>query len=139
MDILNGIRVLDLSRFQGHDQIGDKAVFGLSAAVGHHSRVPGPFGHFHGLKRFGEGADLVDLDQDRVGDAVVDTLFQPLGVGYKQVVSYQLDLAPQPVGRQFPAVPIVLGHAVFDGDDRVAIHPLGPVIDHFLGGQLTAV
>jgi hypothetical protein len=35
-------------------------------------------GHLDGLQRLGEGADLVDLDQDRVGDAALDAFLEPV-------------------------------------------------------------
>ena len=38
----------------------------------------------------GERADLVHLDQDRVGDAGVDAPLEPLGVGDEQVVADEL-------------------------------------------------
>ena len=35
------------------------------------------------LERLGERADLVHLDQDRVGDLLLDAALQALGVGHK--------------------------------------------------------
>jgi hypothetical protein len=42
------------------------------------------------VEGLGERADLVDLDQDRVGDALVDAAGQALGVGDEQVVADEL-------------------------------------------------
>jgi len=43
--------------------------------------VAGIFSHFDGLQGFREGADLVRLDEDRVGDAFFDAFFEDAGVG----------------------------------------------------------
>ena len=39
-------------------------------------------------------------------------------VGDEQIVADELDLVAELVGQLLPAVPIVFGAAVFDGDDR---------------------
>ena len=59
----------------------------------------------HGVQRLGQGADLVDLDQDRVGDAALDALGQDLRVGDEQVVADELDLGPQRSGQRAPSRP----------------------------------
>ena len=66
-------------------------------------------------------ADLVDLDQNGVGDALLDALRQPLDVGDEQIVADELAAArPSASVMRLPAVPIVLRHAVLDRDDRIA-------------------
>src|SRR4029077_2671418 len=77
--------------------------------------------------------------QNRICDALFDALGQSLGVGDKQIVADQLNLAAQRTGHELPAVPIVLGHTVLDGDDWILFHPLGPELYHLLGGPLTLV
>jgi hypothetical protein len=42
-------------------------ILGLARAVRHHGRVAGAVRHVDGVQRLGQRADLVDLDQDRVG------------------------------------------------------------------------
>ena len=46
--------------------------------------------HLHRLQSLGQRADLVDLDQDRVGDAPLDALGQALGARDEKVVADQL-------------------------------------------------
>ena len=41
---------------------------------------------------------------------------------------------PELVGEDFPAVPVVFGAAVFDGDDRIALLEIGVEVDEFVGG-----
>ena len=40
----------------------------------HDGGVAGAVGHLDGRDRLGERADLVDLHQDRIGDALLDAL-----------------------------------------------------------------
>ena len=53
-------------------------------------------------------------------------LRQALDVGDEQVVADELDLVAQLFGQQLPAVPVVLGQAVLDGDDRDTAGPSRP-------------
>ena len=102
-----------------------------------HAGVAGPAGQVDGLQRFGQRADLVDLDQDRVGHPQLDAPLQAVAVGDEQVVAHQLHRGPQAIGQQLPAVPVILGNAVLDRHDRVAAHQLGQLFDH-LGTAVAA-
>ncbi len=88
-----------------------------------HCGVTGALGHFDGGEGFCQRADLVDLDQDRVGDTLLDAFTQNLGVGDEQIVADQLNLLAQRCGQGGPAFPVVFRHGVFDGDDRVLVAP----------------
>ena len=68
-------------------------------------------------KRLGHGADLVQLDQNRIGDALLDAALEDRRVGDEDVVAHELDLVAQRVRQPLPAVPVVFRHAVFDRDD----------------------
>ena len=76
----------------GDGEIGDGRVFGLAGAVRDDDAVAGLLRHQHRVERLGDGADLIQLDQDRVGDALVDALLQDRGVGDEQVVADELHL-----------------------------------------------
>src|SRR3546814_1966165 len=102
----------------GDGEVGDGGVLGLAGAVRHHRRVGGGVRHLHRLQGLAEGADLVHLDQDGVGDALADALGEALRVGDEDVVADELHLAAEALGERRPAVPIVLAHAVLDGEDR---------------------
>ncbi len=65
---------------------------------------------------------------------MLNAALQTLGVGYKQVVAHQLHLGPQPFGQLLPAVPIVLGQAVLNGDNRIFAQQILVVVNH-LGGS----
>ena len=103
--------------------------------MAHDASVTGLLGSLDGLERLGERADLVDLDQNRVGGAQLDALLEALGVGDEQVVAHQLHLIANALGELNPAVPVLLGHAVLDGDDGIGVDELLPVIDH-LGARV---
>ena len=98
--------------------------------MAHDAGVTGLLGGLDGLERLGERADLVDLDQDRVGGTQLNALLEALGVGDEQVVAYELHLIANATGELDPAVPVLLGHAVLDGDDGIGVDELLPVIDH---------
>ena len=93
---------LDLTSTGRHRQIGNGGVLSLSGAVGNDSRVTGVLGHLDGIQGFTEAADLIELDQDGIANALVDPLLQDFGVGDEQIVAYQLDLAAQLVGQHLP-------------------------------------
>ena len=67
---------LDLSAIGGDREIGDGGILRLAGAVGHDGGVAGAVGHIDGGERLGERADLVDLHQERIGDALLDALRQ---------------------------------------------------------------
>ena len=98
--------------------------------MAHDAGVTGLLGGLDGLERLGERADLVDLDQDRVGGTQLDALLEALGVGDEQVVAHQLHLVANATGELNPAVPVLLGHAVLNGDDGIGVDELLPVINH---------
>ena len=60
---------LDLPAVRGDGEVGDGDVLGLTRPVGHHRRVAVAAGERDRVQRLAQRADLVDLHQDRVGDA----------------------------------------------------------------------
>ena len=93
----------------------------------HHRRVARPRGHLDRVKRLAEAADLVDLDEHAVGNALGNPAPQSLDVGHEQVIADQLNPVARQLAQARPAVPIVFGHAVLDRADRVAIAQAGDV------------
>ena len=61
-----------------------------------------------------------------------DALLQALGVGDEEVVADELDVVAELFGEELPAVPVVFGEAVFDGDDGVLADPVVPEVGHLL-------
>ena len=75
-----------------HGDICNGGIFGFSGAVGNYEAIAVFSCKLHGLKGFCEGADLIDFHENRVGCSQTDALFQPLGVGDKEIVSHQLEI-----------------------------------------------
>src|SRR3546814_2089971 len=82
------------------------------------------------LQRLAERPDLVDLDEQRIGEATADAVAQPRRIGDEKIVAHKLHLAADPVGEQLPAFEIILGHAVLDRHDRIAVAKLGRSEEH---------
>src|SRR5437762_377231 len=60
----------DLAAIGCDGEIGDGRILGLARAMRHDCRVAGLMRGFDGGERLGQRADLIDLNQDRVTDAV---------------------------------------------------------------------
>src|SRR5204862_2712585 len=86
----------------------------------------------HGLDRLRQRADLVHLDEDRVRDAAIDAELQALRVGDEDVVADELDAVAQLLSRRLPAIPVVLGIAVLDRNDRKAVDETREEVGHLL-------
>ena len=63
---------LDLTGGGRDGEVGDEGVFGLAAAVGDDRVEAGFAAKLYRVDCFGHGADLIQFDQDRIGDAFVD-------------------------------------------------------------------
>src|SRR5690606_34851230 len=110
-------------------QVGDGGVLGLARTVRHDGGVARTVGHIGGVQRFGQGADLVHLDQDGVSQTFADAGGQTARVGHEQVVADQLHPVAQTVRQQLPADEVVFGAAALDRGDREALDQVGQVVD----------
>ena len=95
--------------------------------------------HLDGVEGLGQGADLVNLDEDGVTSAHLDTLLKVLGVGNEKVVTYKLALATDSGGKLNPAFPVFLAEAVLDGVDRILGDELLKVSDLLLGREFLSL
>lgn len=98
---------LDLTGVGGDRQVGDRGVFGLARAVRQHGRVAAALGEGDGVEGLGQRADLVHLDEDRVGGAGLDALRETLGVRDEEVVADDLGLRADLAREVRPALPVV--------------------------------
>src|SRR5207244_12846893 len=105
----------------------------FAGAVGDEGGLSIAASEVDGVEGFADGADLVYLDQNAVGDVLVDSLLQELDVGDEEVVANELNLVADLFRQVRPAFPIVFGEAVFERDDRIIIRPLRPEADHLVG------
>src|SRR3546814_20139620 len=94
-------------------EVGDRRILGLARTVRHDGGVARAVRHIDRVERFTERADLVDLDEQRVGEAVLGPLFEPQRVGDEQIVTDELALVADEVGERLPARDVIfeLGRA----------------------------
>src|SRR5690554_6463702 len=103
---------LDLTGFECDYEVSNEVVLGLTGAVGNDGGVTVALCKVNGLEGLGQGADLVDLDQDGVAYALLKTHLQSLYVGYEEVVTDELATITNAVGQHLPTIPVILSHAV---------------------------
>src|SRR5260370_765849 len=120
----------DLNRASRHRKIGNKRVFAFARAMRDHRSVSIAACQVDRVQSLADRPDLVDLDQNRISDMLMNSLLQPLHIRHEQVIAHQLNLVAQLFGQHRPAVPVVFSKAVFEGHDGVVIHPLRPVANH---------
>src|SRR3972149_6351562 len=71
----------------GHREVRDEGVLGFARAVRDDGAVAAALGEVDALEGLGERADLVQLDEDRVGDPLLDPAREALDVGDEDVVA----------------------------------------------------
>src|SRR5271166_633907 len=123
---------LDLSAVGRNREIGDRRILRLAGPVRHHGGVARPMRHIDGGERLGERANLVDLDEDRIGDAFLDPPLKNFDIGNEDVVADYLAARPKFLGQQLPARPVTLGHTVLDREDGIGVGELDEVRNLFL-------
>ena len=87
-------------------------------------------GQCHGSGRLSQGADLVDLHKDAVGNALGNATAKPLGIGDEKVVANELNLFTDLFTDQLPALPVILRAAIFDRHDRVLSRQICQKVNH---------
>ncbi len=105
---------------QCHGEVSDEGIDSLAAAVRDHRAPTCLSRHLDRGDRLRERADLVQLDEHRIRDVLVDTACDPLHIGHEEIVSHQLDLAADGLIQVFPPGPVVLRQPVFQDDDRIS-------------------
>ena len=100
-------------------QIRDESVLGLAGAMRDDRAVTGLLRHGHRFQSLGYGADLVELDQNGIGDAVADAFGEDFRIGDEIIVADQLQFFAKRLGDGQPAVAVFFAHAVFERDDRI--------------------
>ena len=100
-----------------------------------HARV---LRHLDGIKRFTDGADLIQLDQDCVAGAQGNTLSKPLRVRNKQVVADELHLIAQLLRHLLPAFPVFFVKTVLDRIDRIFLDKALPVRNQLIRSEVSA-
>jgi hypothetical protein len=76
-----------------------------------------------------ERADLIDLDQYRVRDALLDCALEIARIRYRESSPTSCTFLPSRSVSSFHPSQSFLRHAVFDSEDGILVHPAGKVID----------
>jgi hypothetical protein len=106
----------------GRDRkVGNCRIFRFTRAVRNHGCVTGLLRHSDGGKRFGQTANLVQFDQNRVSHVRLDTVAQDFGIGDEQIVANELNTFAKRIGQRFPACPVRFVHTVFDRQNGITI------------------
>merc|ERR1719375_2739022 len=108
---------LDLARAEADGQVGDGAVLGLPRAVGGHHAPAVLLAQLHRVDGLGDGADLVDFEEERVAGLVGDRALHARDVGHREVITHHLRRPPDPLREEGPGGPVVLVEGVLDGDE----------------------
>src|SRR5439155_20488046 len=123
---------LDLTRVVRNREAGARRVRGLAGTMGHHRAVLARPRELERSDGFRDRPDLVDLDEDRVGDVALDSLPEAIRARDEHVVSDELDSIAELAGQLSPSLPVVLGQRILDRDDRVALDEPGPEGRHLV-------
>ncbi len=86
--------------------------------------------HGNRLKCLGQRADLVHLDEDRIGCTFGDTAGKAFRIGDEQIIAHELALIANCRSQRFPSLPVLLGQTVFDGNDGVFRHQIRIEVGH---------
>ena len=100
--------------------------------MGRNCSVSSLVSHLNCLKCLRNRTDLIQLNQDRVSASKRNTLGKSLRIGYKQVIANQLNLVAKFFGKLLPAFPVFLIQGILDGNDRVFVNQLFPVVDQLI-------
>ena len=106
--------------------------------MGHHGAVAVAVRELYGIEGLGQGTNLVDLYEQRVGRLLINALLQASRVGDKEVIADDLDLIANSGGQGGVAFPVVFLQWVLDGHDGVLVDELLVDLGHLLGGVLAA-
>ena len=109
----------------GDGEVRDKGVFGLARTMRDDVAPARRAAKVDRGDRLGDGADLVELDEDRVRRLPPDPGLAVWDIGDIGIGADDLDAVAQRRRMRGEAVPVVLGQAVLDRDDRETPDPFG--------------
>ena len=123
---------LDLAGIQCYCKICDRGVSRLTGAVRRNCRITCIVSHLDRFKCLRYGTDLIQLDQDRITAAKLNTLCQSLCIRYEQIIADKLYLISKLCSKLLPAFPVFLIESILDRDDRILLNKLLPVLDQLI-------
>ena len=104
-----------------------------------HDAPAGGLGVEAGLDGLGDGADLVDLEEEGVAGLLLDGHGDTSGVGDQEIITDDLDLLADGLTEEIVGLPVILIEGILDGDDGEVVDELLVELDHLLlGSGITA-
>mmetsp|Transcript_54085 Transcript_54085/g.136063 ORF Transcript_54085/g.136063 Transcript_54085/m.136063 type:complete len:475 (-) Transcript_54085:104-1528(-) len=129
---------LDLARAQADHQVANERVLRLARSVGDHDAPSVLLRDFARLDGLGDGADLVDLEEEGVACLGVEGLLDALDVGDEEVVADDLDLLAEVLGHLGVALKVVLVEGVLYRHHRVLVAELLVHVRQLVAADLLA-
>jgi len=124
---------LDLAGPEAHHKVGNEGVLCLAAAVADHDPPASRLGKLAGANSLGEGANLVDLEEEGVDGLLVNGGLDPLGVGDEQVIPDGLNRGG---GLELDkGIPVILSKPVLEGHDGVVTEVPPVEVGELLSGE----
>ena len=111
---------LDDTSVESDSQVGNGRVFSLTRAVRHHDSPVVRLSELGSLDRFGDRADLVDLEQKTVASLLLDGRLDAQRVRNGQVVTDDSDAGR--LAQDRPGLPVILVEGVFNRRDGVLLN-----------------
>src|SRR4030095_11939841 len=105
---------LDLTGAGRNREVRDRRILRFPATVRDHGPVAGCLCGAYGFERLGECADLVELDQDRVRDLLLDAFRQQPRIGHEEIVPDELHAIAESLCELLPPAPVAFIESVFD-------------------------
>src|SRR6267154_4842698 len=90
---------LDLPRTRSYCQVRDKSIFAFAGTMRDHRRVSIAPCQIDSIERFTDGADLVQLDKNRVSNSVLNPLGKNFNVRDEDVIAHKLNLVSEFLGQ----------------------------------------
>lgn len=125
---------LDLASTETDDEISNGGVLSFTRAVGDHDTPTSSLGVLGGLDGFGQGTNLVNLEQQGVACLLLDGGSNALGVGDKQIIADELVVRGG--FKQAPVVPVILVESILNRDDGVFLGEGLVQVGQLLTGQV---
>src|ERR1700693_1026032 len=105
----------------------------------HHGGVAASLRELHRLDRLRQRSDLVHLHEDRVRHAPLDASLQPRRVRDEEIVPNELYTIAELLRERSPRIPVVLGAAVLDRYDRIAVDDAAPEARKLARGEIASL
>ena len=123
---------------EGDSQICDSRILSFARTMGHNSRIAVLLSQRYCIDSFCQSTDLVNLNQNRIGDIAFQAHLKTFDIRHKEIVTNELDFVADCVCKKFPAIPIIFSHTVFDRDNRVFACPAFPIVNHLSRSKFLA-